>query len=159
VPVVTCTIQHLRLHRASQYSMSTLLSKYVSILLESERKRDRDRERVYILCVHVYVHVCVCVCVCVRAARTCERGVSLRTQMLTAQRYSMGDSLLACLMMICSNGPSLHQKEEDRTEDLLFCLSFRVWRMFYSMISSTMSPTQKTCQSRGPLPLCPILSQ
>jgi hypothetical protein len=24
----------------------------------------------------------------------------------------MGDSLLACLMMICSNGPSLHEKEE-----------------------------------------------
>ena len=36
----------------------------------------------------------------------------LRTQFLTAQRYSMGDSLLACLMMICSNGPSLDQKEE-----------------------------------------------
>jgi len=43
---------------------------------------------------------------------TCERGFSLRTQFLTAQRYSMGDSLLACLMMICSNGPSLDQKEE-----------------------------------------------
>jgi hypothetical protein len=43
---------------------------------------------------------------------TCERGFSLRTQILTAQRYSMGDSLLACLMMICSNGPSLHEKEE-----------------------------------------------
>jgi len=43
---------------------------------------------------------------------TCERGFSLRTQILTAQRYSMGDSLLACLMVICSNGPSLDQKEE-----------------------------------------------
>jgi hypothetical protein len=43
---------------------------------------------------------------------TCERGFSLRTQILTAQRHSMGDSLLACLMMICSNGPSLHEKEE-----------------------------------------------
>jgi hypothetical protein len=43
---------------------------------------------------------------------TCERGFFLRTQILTAQRHSMGDSLLACLMMICSNGPSLHQKEE-----------------------------------------------
>jgi hypothetical protein len=42
---------------------------------------------------------------------TCERGCSLRTQILTAQRYSMGDSLLACLMMIWSNGPSLDQKE------------------------------------------------
>ena len=28
------------------------------------------------------------------------------------QRHRMGDSLLACLMMICSNGPSLHEKEE-----------------------------------------------
>jgi hypothetical protein len=36
---------------------------------------------------------------------TCERGFSLRTQILTATRYSMGDSLLACLMMICSKGP------------------------------------------------------
>jgi hypothetical protein len=26
---------------------------------------------------------------------TCERGFSLRTQILTVQRYSMGDSLLA----------------------------------------------------------------
>ena len=34
------------------------------------------------------------------------------TQILTAQRHSMRDSLMACLMMICSNGPSLHQKEE-----------------------------------------------
>jgi hypothetical protein len=43
---------------------------------------------------------------------TCKRGFSLRTQILTAQRYSMGDSLLACMMMICSNDPSLDQKEE-----------------------------------------------
>jgi hypothetical protein len=43
---------------------------------------------------------------------TCERGYSLCTQILTAQRFSMGDSLLACLMMICSNGLSLDQKEE-----------------------------------------------
>ena len=43
---------------------------------------------------------------------TCERGFSLRTQMLTAQRYSMSDSLLACLLIIVSNGPSLDQKEE-----------------------------------------------
>jgi hypothetical protein len=43
---------------------------------------------------------------------TCERGFSLRTQILTAQRYSMGDSLLACLIMIVSNDLSLDQKEE-----------------------------------------------
>ena len=35
--------------------------------------------------------------------------------------------------------------------------SFWVWRMFYSMILSTMSSIQKTCQSRGPLPLFQIL--
>ena len=35
----------------------------------------------------------------------CERGFSLRTQILTAQRYSMGESSLACLIMIVSNGP------------------------------------------------------
>ena len=114
----------------------------------------------------------------------------------TFKRHRMGDSLLACLMMIHSNGPSLHEKEEvekfllavvarfkafkrrvpskgcgrhpqppTRSVRLrprpnpLFCLSFRVCRMFYSMISSTMSSTQKTCQSRGPLPLCQILFQ
>jgi hypothetical protein len=42
---------------------------------------------------------------------TCERGFSLRTQILTAQCHPMGDSLRAFLMMICSNGPSLHEKE------------------------------------------------
>ena len=102
------------------------------------------------------------------ATARAERGFSLRTQILTAQRYSMGDSLLACLMMICSNGPSLDQKEEVEKfllavvaqfksfkkkvpsksfvgkrprcasaskPNLLFCLSFQVWSMFYSMIS------------------------
>jgi hypothetical protein len=44
---------------------------------------------------------------------TCERGFSLRTQILTVQRYSMGDSLLACLIMIVSNDLSLDQKEEE----------------------------------------------
>ena len=41
----------------------------------------------------------------------------------------------------------------------LFYLSVWVWRMFYSMISSSMSSTQKMCQSRGPLPLFQILFQ
>ena len=35
----------------------------------------------------------------------------------------MGDSLLACLMMICSNGPSLHEKEE--VEKILFAVVAR----------------------------------
>jgi len=35
---------------------------------------------------------------------SCERGFSFRPQILTAQRHSMRDSLLACQMMICSNG-------------------------------------------------------
>jgi hypothetical protein len=50
---------------------------------------------------------------------TCERGFPVRTQILTAQRYSMGDSLLACMMMICSNGPSLDQKETEVEKFLL----------------------------------------
>ncbi len=54
---------------------------------------------------------------------TCERGISLRTQILTAQRHRMGDSLLACLMMICSNCPSLHEKEE--VEKFLFAVVAR----------------------------------
>jgi len=54
--------------------------------------------------------------------------------------------------------PGLLQESDPRVRlrprpNPLFCLSFRVWRMFYSMISSTMSPTQKACQSRGPVPL------
>ncbi len=53
---------------------------------------------------------------------TCGRGFSLRTQMLTAQRYSMSDSLLACLLIIVSNGPSLDQKEEVEN---FFLLSLR----------------------------------
>jgi hypothetical protein len=40
---------------------------------------------------------------------TCERGFSLRARILTAQRHRMGDSLLACLMMICApRGPRGH---------------------------------------------------
>ena len=80
--------------------------------------------------------------------------------------YEADQDSLACLMMICSNGPSLHEKEEVEKFFLLslrdsrlsrrgcrpflveandpsvrlcprpnplFCLSFRVWRMLYSM--------------------------
>jgi hypothetical protein len=35
---------------------------------------------------------------------TCERGFSIRTLTKTAQRYSLGDSLLAAVMMIDMNG-------------------------------------------------------
>jgi hypothetical protein len=59
---------------------------------------------------------------------TCERSFSLRTQILTVQRYSIGDSLLACLMMMCSNGPSLNQKEEVE-KFLLSLLSLRDSRL------------------------------
>ncbi len=31
-------------------------------------------------------------------------------------RHRMGDSLLACLMMICSNGPSLHENDSEKEE-------------------------------------------
>ena len=39
----------------------------------------------------------------------------------------MGDSLLACLMMICSNGPSLHQRRRRWT--IFFLLSLRDSRL------------------------------
>jgi hypothetical protein len=64
---------------------------------------------------------------------TCERGFSLRTQILTAQRHRMGDSLLACLMMICSNGPSLHEKEE--VEKFLLAVVAR-FKAFKSRVQS-----------------------
>jgi hypothetical protein len=72
---------------------------------------------------------------------TCERGFSLRTQILTAQRHSMGDSLLACLMMICSNGPSLHQKEE--VEKFLLAVVAR-FKAFKKRVPS------KTCGDKRP---------
>jgi hypothetical protein len=50
---------------------------------------------------------------------TCERVFPLRTQILTAQRHRMGDSLLACMMMICSNGPSLDQKERSMLSGIM----------------------------------------
>jgi hypothetical protein len=72
---------------------------------------------------------------------TCERGFSLRTQILTARRHSMGDSLLACLMMICSNGPSLHQKEE--VEKFLLAVIAR-FKAFKKRVPS------KTCGDKRP---------
>jgi hypothetical protein len=72
---------------------------------------------------------------------TCERGFSLRTQILTAQRHRMGDSLLACLMMICSNGPSLHEKEE--VEKFLLAVVAR-FKAFKKRVPS------KTCGGKGP---------
>ena len=59
-------------------------------------------------------------------------------------------------LVVEANYPSVHLCPRPNP---LFCLSFLVWRMLYSMISLTMSSTQKTCQSRGPLPLCQILFQ
>jgi hypothetical protein len=44
------------------------------------------------------------------------------------QRYSIGDSLLACLMMICSNGPSLDQKEEVEKFLLAVVARFKVFK-------------------------------
>jgi hypothetical protein len=72
---------------------------------------------------------------------TCERGFSLRTQILTAQRHRMGDSLLACLMMICSNGPSLHEKEE--VEKFLLTVVAR-FKAFKKRVPS------KTCGGKRP---------
>ena len=71
---------------------------------------------------------------------TCDRGFSLRTQILTAQRYSMGESLLACLMMICSNGPSLDQKEVVEKFLLAVVARFKAFKKRVSMSSVGKRP-------------------
>jgi hypothetical protein len=71
---------------------------------------------------------------------TCERGFSLRTQILTAQRCSMGDSLLACLMMICSNGPSLHEKEEVEKFLLAVVARFKAFKKRMPSYSNSKRP-------------------
>jgi hypothetical protein len=71
---------------------------------------------------------------------TCEKGFSLRTQILTAQRYSMGDSLLACLMMICSNGPSLHEKEEVEKFLLVVVARFKAFKKRVPSSSNSKRP-------------------
>jgi hypothetical protein len=43
-------------------------------------------------------------------------------------RQGVGDSLLACLMMICSNGPSLDQKEEVEKHLLAVFARFKVFK-------------------------------
>ena len=53
----------------------------------------------------------------------------------------MGDSLLACLMMICSNGPSLHEKEE--VEKFLLAVVAR-FKAFKKRVPS------KTCADKRP---------
>jgi hypothetical protein len=76
---------------------------------------------------------------------TCERGFSLRTQILTAQRHRMEDSLLACLMMICSSGPSLHEKEE--VEKFLLAVVAK-FKAFKKRVPS------KTCGGKRPQCVC-----
>ena len=71
---------------------------------------------------------------------TCERGFSLRTQILTAQRHSMGDSLLACLMMIHSNGPSLHEKEEVEKFLLAVVARFKAFKKRVPSYSNSKRP-------------------
>ena len=71
---------------------------------------------------------------------TCERGFSLRTQILTAQRHRMGDSLLACLMMICSNGPSLHEKEEVEKFLLAVVARFKAFKKRMPSYSNSKRP-------------------
>jgi hypothetical protein len=71
---------------------------------------------------------------------TCERGFSLRTQILTAQRHSMGDSLLACLMMICSNSPSLHEKEEVEKFLLAVVARFKAFKKRAPSYSNSQRP-------------------
>jgi hypothetical protein len=60
---------------------------------------------------------------------TCERGFSF-----TLRSLFNGRSLLACLMMICSNGPSLDQKEE--VEKFLLAVVAR-FKAFKKRVPST----------------------
>ena len=80
---------------------------------------------------------------------TCERGFSLRTQILTAQRHSMGDSLLACLMMICSNGPSLHEKEEVEKFLLAVVARFKAFKRRVPSRGCGVKPPQRASASKA----------
>jgi hypothetical protein len=62
-------------------------------------------------------------------------------KILRAQRYSMGDSLLACMMMICSNGPSLDQKEV--VEKLLIAVVAR-FKAFKKRVPSMSSAGKRS---------------
>jgi hypothetical protein len=80
---------------------------------------------------------------------TCERGFPLRTQILTAQRHSMGDSLLACLIMICSNGPSLHEKEEVEKFLLTVVARFKAFKRRVPSNSSVGKRPQRVSASKA----------
>ena len=59
---------------------------------------------------------------------TCERGFSIRTlttKFKTGQRYSLGDSLLAALMMIDLNGPDIEAVDEVKE---VILESVNVWK-------------------------------
>ena len=71
---------------------------------------------------------------------TCKRGFSLHTQILTAQRHRMADSLLAYLMMICSNGPSLHEKEEVKKFLLAVVARFKTFKKRVPSYSNSKRP-------------------
>jgi hypothetical protein len=87
---------------------------------------------------------------------TCERSFSLRTQILTVQRYSIGDSLLACLMMMCSNGPSLNQKEEVEKFLLAVVARFKTFKKRVPARSFAGKRPQGASASCRPNPLfCP----
>jgi len=80
---------------------------------------------------------------------TCERGFSLRTQILTAQRFSMGDSLLSCLMMIVANGPSLDQKEEVQGLLLAAINRFKAFKKRVPSRSCTGNRPQRASASKA----------
>ena len=61
---------------------------------------------------------------------TCERGFSIRTLTKTAQRYSLGDSLLAAVMMIDMNGPdfeAVNEVKELILEFLKVGMNYKKW--------------------------------
>ena len=58
---------------------------------------------------------------------TCERGFSIRTLTKTGQRYWLGDSLLAALMMIDMNGLDIETVDKVKA---LILKSVNAWKNY-----------------------------
>jgi hypothetical protein len=61
----------------------------------------------------------------------------------------MGDSLLACLMMICSNGPSLHEKKEVEKFLLAVVARFKAFKRRVPSRGCGVKPPQRASASKA----------
>ena len=79
---------------------------------------------------------------------TCKRGFSIRTLTKTAQRYSLGDSLLAAVMMIDMNGPDFEAVNEVKELILEF---LKVWKNYkkWNARGSTAGVTRGSRSAQG----------